>query len=438
MEPPIPVQGGANEVFVSEGDPLLATAPTTANAKWRVGIILLGIVVVLWVASGFLVNSLFESDKYRKPYLMTYINSTAFSVYLIPYYLGVKAREDTTGDQSMIRRLSISIGAPLRRLKRALSTDMIAHKSTAVSYISANNSDVEQEQPGVVHRTTPQEFPGPIKTVSTETTLSDWEEEDTAVVIAPFSVRETALLSLQFCVLWFLANWFSNSGLIFTSVGSATVLSCTSSAWTLVIGIVAGIERLSRIKFFAVLLSLFGVVLISNFDTSYGPDTVGITASLLNGTVLLGDILELASAMFYGIYTTMLKFKVGDDSRMNMQLFFGCVGLCNALLLWPFLLALHFSGMETLELPPDARSFWLFFGNIIVTVVSDYLWVVAMLMTTPLIVTVGLTMTIPLGSLGDMIIKRHFGSPMYYVGAALICLSFFVLNKESSEEDHRH
>src|SRR4051812_28526666 len=48
------------------------------------------------------------------------------------------------------------------------------------------------------------------------------------------SFRETAWLSLEFCMLWFLANYFASACLEYTSVGSATILTSTSSIWTLI------------------------------------------------------------------------------------------------------------------------------------------------------------------------------------------------------------
>jgi len=42
--------------------------------------------------------------------------------------------------------------------------------------------------------------------------------------------RQTIWLSVQFCLLWFLANVSSNASLQFTTVTSSTILSSTSGA----------------------------------------------------------------------------------------------------------------------------------------------------------------------------------------------------------------
>lgn len=58
-----------------------------------------------------------------------------------------------------------------------------------------------------------------------------------------------------------------------------------------------------------------------------------------------------------------------------------------------------------------------------------------MLLTTPLVVTVGLSMTIPLSLIGQMILSDQYSSPVYWIGAAVVLLSFVFINHESKEED---
>jgi solute carrier family 35 protein F5 len=64
-----------------------------------------------------------------------------------------------------------------------------------------------------------------------------------------------------------------------------------------------------------------------------------------------------------------------------------------------------------------------------------------MLLTTPLVVTVGLSLTIPLSLVGEMIQYDQYASWIYWVGAAVVFLSFVFINHESQEEetpkDHR-
>lgn len=58
-----------------------------------------------------------------------------------------------------------------------------------------------------------------------------------------------------------------------------------------------------------------------------------------------------------------------------------------------------------------------------------------MLLTTPLVVTVGLSLTIPLSLVGQIILQSQYASPLYWVGAAIVFVSFLVVNHESRTQD---
>lgn len=57
----------------------------------------------------------------------------------------------------------------------------------------------------------------------------------------------------------------------------------------------------------------------------------------------------------YGAYAVVMKKRVGNEDRVNMPLFFGFVGLFNLVSLWPGFVVLHFTGIETFELPPTGK-----------------------------------------------------------------------------------
>lgn len=61
-------------------------------------------------------------------------------------------------------------------------------------------------------------------------------------------------------------------------------------------------------------------------------------------------------------------------------------------------------------------------------------WAYAMLLTTPLVVTVGLSLTIPLSLIGEMIQYAQYSSWVYWVGATVVFVSFVFVNNESHEE----
>lgn len=226
-----------------------------------------------------------------------------------------------------------------------------------------------------------------------------------------------------------------------------------------------GIEKFTNRKLFGVVASLIGIILISRVDLSKPDSGVTPTADSSDGTfphkspaeIALGDAMAAFSSIMYGVYTIVMKKQVGDESRVNMQLFFGLVGFFNLALLWPGFFILHWTGVEPFQLPSTNRVWmiilvrWpanvfppLYLGprltqffqiNSLSSFISDIAWAYAMLLTTPLVVTVGLSLTIPLSLVGQIVLQSQYASPLYWVGATIVFLSFLVVNHESKTEE---
>jgi solute carrier family 35 protein F5 len=189
------------------------------------------------------------------------------------------------------------------------------------------------------------------------------EDEAGATMSAPgepqptegmLSVPETAKLSFEFCLLWFGANYLIAACLEYTSVASSTILTSTSSIFTLIFGALLRVETFSYKKLTGVLASLAGIVLISMVDLS-GKDNDenrGNFPHKSQAEIAIGDAMAFGSAIMYGIYAIVMKKRIGNEDRVNMPLFFGLVGLFNVVLLWPGFFILHWTSVEKFALPP--------------------------------------------------------------------------------------
>ncbi|EHK96664.1 putative Uncharacterized vacuolar membrane protein [Glarea lozoyensis 74030] len=251
------------------------------------------------------------------------------------------------------------------------------------------------------------------------------------------SVPETARLSLEFCFLWFIANYLVAACLEYTSVASSTILTSMSSIFTLIFGALLRVEAFSYKKLIGVLASLTGIVLISLVDLS-GKDNDenrGDFPHKSHTEIAIGDGMAFGSAVMYGIYAIVMKKRIGNEDRVNMPLFFGLVGLFNCMLLWPGFFILHFTGVEKFQMPPTSKIWIIVLANSASSFISDYCWAYAMLLTTPLVVAVGLSMTIPLSLIGQMILSSQYSSALYWVGACIVLLSFLFVNHESKDEE---
>ena len=367
---------------------------TSFNKRWTLGLLMLVLVIILWVLSSFLINLIFEDDSYRKPFFITYINTAAFIFYLFPTAKAVVVNYKDTGRANVHREL------------------IMEEEGTG----SDSNRSVDMTSP----------------------LLTNLEAGTHANQKKRLTLYETIKLSAEFCILWFTANLVTNASLAFTSVASQTILSTTSSFFTLFIGAICHVESLSKSKVLGSFISFVGIIMVTKSDSHqrYQRHIADVSGDDNDAVrVLVGNLLALAGAVLYGVYSTLLKREVGDETRVNMKIFFGFVGLFNLLFLWPSLIVLDFFGWEPFSLPKDPKVVVIIFVNCLITFVSDFCWAKAMLLTSPLTVTVGLSITIPLAMFGDVIFKHKTMSALYLFGATLILGSFFIINK-SSEEEH--
>ncbi|OUM54232.1 hypothetical protein BVG19_g3591 [[Candida] boidinii] len=391
---------------------------------WSVGLLMLGCVVILWVLSSFLIGDVFEDGSYSKPFLITYLNTASFSFYLIPH-------------------LSKIIYGDIKRRLSSNSRDPTTSTTTTLESANANVSTISEEEHNSLISNIQSYNAIENENTNNRTSILESIKSNSSHVelLPPLTIRETAELSAWFCSLWFLSNLFNNASLLYTSVSSQTILSSTSSFFTMIIGFLFGIENFNYLKLFGIALSFTGVCLVTNNDLVSGlisNTTTTITDNDGNKNLLIfiGNLLALGGALGYGIYSVLLKLKVKNDERMDMRIFFGFVGVFNTLFLWPPILILHYIGIEKLEMPPNYRILNILLLNCSISFLADYLWAKAMILTSPLTVTVGLSLTIPVAMIGDFIIKHIVNSFVYTIGAIVICLSFIIINhSEKTDED---
>ncbi|ORY15321.1 hypothetical protein BCR34DRAFT_444829, partial [Clohesyomyces aquaticus] len=394
------------------------------RSKWRhtVGIGLLLATVFLWTTSNFLASTIFADDSYSKPYLVTYVNTAFFIIPLIPMLLkhAWDDRSNVAQRQPLLSNLRDLLQRRVGRYK--LLRD---HESSASSISSKASERERGESPAAAQLLLGDE--------------SNASQDLTASMLIPqegLTLAETVKLSLEFCLLWFCANYFAAACLEYTTVASSTILASTSSIWTLLCGSLLRVERFTLRKFLGVMASLAGIALISSIDVS--GDTDENRGSFPHKTpreLAIGDAMAFLSAVLYGFYAVFMKKRIGDESKVNMPLFFGLVGLFNVFLLWPGLVILHLTGIEPFQLPPTSRILTIVLVNSASSLVSDFCWAYAMLLTSPLIVTVGLSLTIPLSLVGQMVLDSQYSSWLYWVGAAVTVLSFIFINHEDTKEE---
>ena len=344
-----------------------------SRKNWFIGLFMILIVILSWVSSSFILNQVFEVNSYKKPFLITYLNVSSFVLYLIPSWkqlLGYE-RDSKSKEDEKYEQITLDTDSEETDITPLLSKDIISNDL--------------------------------------------------------ISMKQTMKLSGIFCILWFIANFSSNASLSYTSVASQTILSSTSSFFTLFIGAILQVESINSKKLLGLLISFIGIIAVTESD-SIMPDV-----SFTKIQIVIGNSLALIGALVYGLYSTLLKKSIKDESKFNINLFFGFVGLFTMISMWPIILFLHYSGIEIVELPKSSTVLILLLINGTITFISDYCWAKAILLTSPLTVTVGLSLTIPFAMIGDVIFKNKYITVSYIVGASLVLISFALINSE--EED---
>lgn len=326
-------------------------------ARRTLGIALLLLTVLLWTTSNFLASYIFSDHTYDKPFFVVYINTSVFAFSLLPMFARFVMQHGLEGVRAEMRALLRDgwRGKPAARGGRERAGSQVGGQAVKVSDEEAHgllSSGVDDDDDG--YDDGGEGLDGEMSASSTFDVLDPAEGE--GADNGKLSLRETAALSLEFCMLWFCANYFASACLEYTSVGSVTILTSTSSVWTLVFCAVMRVETFSVRKLVGVMASLAGVVLISTVDLSGQSDEDrGNFPHKSQASIAIGDGMAFFSAIVYGLYVTVMKRRVGDEDKVNMPLFFGLVGVFNLILLWPGFFILHWTGMEPFEMPPTGK-----------------------------------------------------------------------------------
>ncbi len=366
----------------------MARAVCVRWGRRGLGLLCLFGVVLIWVVSGELIEFIFTNQNFSAPFFITYFNTGLFVLYL----LGFLFRPAWWGDAGPPRWMC---WMRLACLSPARDPCLAKHES----------EDVDETAP----------------TLQADSAAGGDTAQGAAEAPTMLSIGKLCWIALGFCPLWFGANYLYNLSLSYTSVASATILSATSSLFTFGLSCACRVEKPTIWKLVGLLVMLGGVVLVSLLDTSNE-----------RGDSIVGDAFALAGAVIYAGYAVYLKMQL-DERRVHMPMFFGFVGLFNILLMWPLGLVLHFTGWEVLRPVPGPVLGSLFANGLVGTVISDYLWVLAVLLVSPVVATAGLSLTIPLSMIADLVLHGQEFHALYILGAVLTFLGFLFVNVDPLE-----
>ncbi|KAG0588587.1 hypothetical protein KC19_2G254500 [Ceratodon purpureus] len=380
--------------------------------RWMVGMVYVIAVAIIWIIASFVVQSVVGAGV--SPFLITYLCNSLFIVYL-PIVEGGKVFWEWVERRRLGREQQLEGSSGVNEPGAEAEKETV-HLLEEPG-VGNPNSGVVKELGVLESAEEPVDAPGDVKN-------REW------------SRREIAHVSLLICPFWFLAQFTFNLSLRYTTVTSNTILSSSSSLFTFLFSLALLNEQFKWSKLVSVLLCMVGTIIVTLADSTE------VGGSFWRAG--FGDILCLFSALAYALYSTLLRKRLPDEDagegKASTALFFGYLGLFNALLLGPVALIVHFTGLETFHRLTLSQVGLIVGKGLLDNVLSDYLWAKAVLLTTPTAATTGLTIQVPIAGVVDSL-RGKVPSLLSILGAAAVLLGFFGINEPatgcfgSSEED---
>ncbi|XP_039481377.1 solute carrier family 35 member F5 [Drosophila santomea] len=402
------------------------------------GISILVLVDVVWVSSSELTKFLYNEANFDKPFFCTYFKTSMFSIYLL--VIGILApwkescerqngnyammeqnaddenyysNQAVLGDPTYVPIRSPHLGAGAGPPANGTSNSISGTESDDSSVRSVRFSKMAEVREMSAHE-------------ATDALMARLSYAASLRIRRQKTHHKTAKTALLFCLLWFAANYFFQLALEMDEAAMITLVSSTSSFFIICLAAVfpsATGDKLTITKVIAVAMNIGGVVTITMND-------------LHDTKMTRGVLLALFSAFFYAAYLVFVKRKSDTEEKVDIPLFFGFVGLWNTLLLWPIFFILHFTKIETFELPSQGQFALLFLNGLIGTVLSEALWLWGCFLTSSLIGTLAMSLQIPLAILFDVLLKNKPYSSMFYMGSipifvALVFVSLLMRNDDS-------
>lgn len=213
-------------------------------------------------------------------------------------------------------------------------------------------------------------------------------------------------------LLWLCAQWIFNLSLLYTSVATNTVLSSTASVFTFFFSLLICRDPFRWCSFSAALFSFAGCMMVSLQSPR------NTTESAVTNSVF-GDCLTLISAAMFALVSVMLRKLAPRE--FDLSFFMGMNGLLAIGLSPGVLYAANRYGLEQYRTPTGNALLALTVNAVLGSTCANYLYTSALLMLSPLVTTVCMSLSIPISALTDEIVMRqHRFSVGWLVGASLV------------------
>eukprot|EP01100_Stratorugosa_tubuloviscum_P003257 TRINITY_DN1776_c0_g5_i1.p1 TRINITY_DN1776_c0_g5~~TRINITY_DN1776_c0_g5_i1.p1 ORF type:complete len:416 (+),score=153.49 TRINITY_DN1776_c0_g5_i1:37-1284(+) len=240
-----------------------------------------------------------------------------------------------------------------------------------------------------------------------------------------------ALLKKQFTVALFFTpvqvscgyTWYIS--LANTDITLNTSLYQSSTLWAFLITIVNlwidkklfPLSIVTKIQFCAVFLTLIGLIMLPLATTIDSDSTNGI-----------GIFTVILSAILFVVYQFIFDTNIAGEPPASAILFLSIVGFICLTMYWPFIVLVDLVGFEIFQLPTGQEVDYVFIAGSSGLAFLFSIILAVNITNSPVFVTTGVVMTIPVSAVCDTLIFDYKQSITEIFGLIILLIGFILIN----------
>jgi solute carrier family 35 protein F5 len=229
--------------------------------------------------------------------------------------------------------------------------------------------------------------------------------------------------------LWLFAQFLYLLSIMFTSVPTNMAISATSTVFSFLFAMLILGYSFRKYSALGVLVIMAGITLSAFFKATIVEE--GESGSKIDETIG-GIILSISSAVVCGLFSCLFKKWVTIEE--NSGIVFGCFGFVGILIGIPCIVIAHYTGLQAFQIPDWEVSLLILGDSVLCSVICNFFFSRAFVYLTPVIVQVGLTMTIPISFIITSLILRTHSYPIPGIlGACLIFVAVMIVSYDQAK-----
>lgn len=241
-----------------------------------------------------------------------------------------------------------------------------------------------------------------------------------------FIIKTTLLLSILLTLPSYI--WYLSVNL--TSMSNLTAIYNTGCFFAYLFSILMLHDRLVAAKVGAVFLCMLGVLAMALWPQQT-PDNGDSVDDHVFGGEWIGIVVASTGAALYGFYEVFYK-KYASPTQPTIlfaNTITGVIGLVTFTVLWIPFPILHFTGVETFDLP-DLTTFGYILGIASMSVIYNATFMAVIALVNPVFAAVGVMLTVPAVAITDVFVTGVMVPTSTIVGSIFILIGFYILNRQ--------